>query len=77
MDASLDEAHARRFTQLLVTLMQGALLIGAAKDGDTTAVAEGFCSTRLCADSGWGAVFGASDARLDLDAILTRAWEHG
>jgi putative acyl-CoA dehydrogenase len=75
MDASLDEAHARRFTQLLVTLMQAGLLIGAAKDGETNSVAEGFCSTRLCADSGWGAVFGASDARLDTAAILRRAWE--
>jgi putative acyl-CoA dehydrogenase len=75
MDASLVEAHARRFTQLLVTLMQAGLLIGAAKDGDTNSVAEGFCSTRLCADSGWGAVFGASDARLDTAAILRRAWE--
>jgi putative acyl-CoA dehydrogenase len=76
MDRGQDEASARRFTQLLVTLMQAALLIGAAEDGATNAVAEGFCSTRLCADSGWGAVFGASDARLDTAAILTRAWEH-
>jgi putative acyl-CoA dehydrogenase len=77
MDGGLDEAHARRFTQLLVTLVQAALLIGAASQGTTNPVAEAYCSTRLCADSGWGAVFGASDARLDTAAILTRAWEHG
>jgi hypothetical protein len=28
----------------------------------------------LSADAGWGAVFGASDAALDADAILDRAW---
>ncbi|HEY2678416.1 MAG TPA: isovaleryl-CoA dehydrogenase [Steroidobacteraceae bacterium] len=74
METPHHEAGARRFTQQLVTLMQGALLIGAARNAAATAVAEGFCSTRLCADSGWGAVFGASASRLDSDAILMRAW---
>jgi putative acyl-CoA dehydrogenase len=68
------EAHARRFTQMFVTLMQGGLLLGAAADSGAQAVAEGFCATRLGADSGWGAVFGASGAALDVDAILDRAW---
>jgi putative acyl-CoA dehydrogenase len=68
------EAHARRFTQMFVTLMQGSLLLSAAKDSGATAVAEGFCTTRLDADSGWGAVFGASSAALDVDAIVDRAW---
>jgi len=68
------EAHARRFTQMFVTLMQGSLLLSAAKDSGATAVAEGFCTTRLDADSGWGAVFGASGAALDVNAIVDRAW---
>jgi hypothetical protein len=54
--------------------MQGSLLLSAAKDSGATAVAEGFCTTRLDADSGWGAVFGASSAALDVDAIVDRAW---
>jgi putative acyl-CoA dehydrogenase len=68
------ETHARRFTQMFVTLMQGSLLLSAATDSGARAVAEGFCETRLDADSGWGAVFGASDAALKVDAILDRAW---
>jgi putative acyl-CoA dehydrogenase len=68
------EAHARRFTQMFVTLMQGGLLLGAAADSGAQAVAEGFCATRLGADSGWGAVFGASGAALDAGAIMDRAW---
>ena len=68
------EAHARRFTQMFVTLMQGSLLLGGAADPGAHAVAEGFCATRLGADSGWGAVFGASGAALKVDAIMDRAW---
>ena len=68
------ETHARRFAQMFVTLMQGSLLLSAATDSGARAVAEGFCETRLDADSGWGAVFGASDAALKVDAILDRAW---
>jgi putative acyl-CoA dehydrogenase len=68
------EAHARRFAQLFVTLMQGGLLLGAAANAGARAVAEGFCATRLDAGSGWGAVFGASGAGLDVKAILDRAW---
>ena len=68
------EAHARRFTQMFVTLMQGSLLLTAAKDPDASAVAEGFCATRLDAGSGWGAVFGASSTALEVDPIVDRAW---
>lgn len=75
------EAQARRFTQLFVTLMQGALLLqaaaaaeGASAGRGTQAVAEGFCATRLDPDSGWGAVFGASRTALDAGTILDRAW---
>ena len=71
---ALTEAHARRFTQMFVTLMQGGLLLGAAANSGARAVAEGFCATRLDADSGWGAVFGASGAALDVNAIMDRAW---
>jgi len=71
---ALTEAHARRFAQMFVTLMQGGLLLSAATDAGARAVAEGFCATRLDADSGWGAVFGASNAALDVNAIMDRAW---
>ena len=72
---ALSEAHARRFTQMFVTLMQGGLLLSAATNSGARAVAEGFCATRLDADSGWGAVFGASGAAFDVAAILGRAWD--
>jgi putative acyl-CoA dehydrogenase len=68
------EAHARRFTQLFVTLMQGSLLLGAAADSGARAMADAFCATRLCAEAGWGAVFGTGDAAVDTGAILGRAW---
>jgi putative acyl-CoA dehydrogenase len=77
--AALTEAQARRFTQMFVTLMQGGLLLNAAADGaagaGAGAVAQGFCATRLCAEAGWGAVFGTSGAVLDVAAILDRAWQ--
>jgi putative acyl-CoA dehydrogenase len=68
------EEHARRFTQSLVTLMQARLLLGGEPSSNACAVAEGFCATRLNAASGWGAVFGASDAAVNVGAILDRAW---
>jgi putative acyl-CoA dehydrogenase len=68
------EAHARRFTQMFVSLMQGSLLLSAATNSGASAMAEGFCATRLDADSGWGAVFGASGAALNVSAIVDRAW---
>jgi putative acyl-CoA dehydrogenase len=71
---AIAEAHARRFTQSFVTLVQAGLLLDAANDPRARAVAEGFCSTRLSPESGWGGVFGANDAALDTDAILERAW---
>jgi hypothetical protein len=51
------------------------LLLNAAANPGARAVAEGFCATRLDADSGWGAVFGGSGAALDIRAILRRAWD--
>src|SRR6185437_8047553 len=77
---AVGEAQARGFTQMFVTLMQAGILLsaaagpGAANPG-ARAVAEGFCATRLDAESGWGAVFGASAAALDHAAILKRAWD--
>jgi putative acyl-CoA dehydrogenase len=70
----LNEAHARRFAQSFVTLMQARLLMDGANDPAARAVAEAFCATRL-GESGWGAVFGASDAQVDTAAILKRAWD--
>jgi putative acyl-CoA dehydrogenase len=69
------ETYARRFTQMFVTLIQGSLLLKAATHPGASAMAEAFCATRLDADSGWGAVFGASGATLDVGAILARAWD--
>jgi putative acyl-CoA dehydrogenase len=69
------EAHARRFSQLFVILVQASVLLGAAQDASARAVAEGFCSTRLDPDSGWGAVFGAGAAALDAATILNRTWD--
>jgi putative acyl-CoA dehydrogenase len=73
--ATLTEAQARRFTQRFVTLMQAGLLLNGAANAGASAVALGYCETRLDADSGWGAVFGAGGAALDVRAILDRAWE--
>jgi putative acyl-CoA dehydrogenase len=73
-DGAVEEGHARHFTQLMVTLMQAKLLLGAARDAASGAVAAGFCATRLDSSVGWGAVFGAAEAAIDCDAILRRAW---
>jgi putative acyl-CoA dehydrogenase len=69
----LTEAHARRFAQSFVTLLQAKLLLAGATNSSAGAAAEGFCATRL-GDQGWGAVFGASAAQVDSAAILARAW---
>ncbi len=74
--AAMTEAHARRFAQSFVVLMQAKLLIAGAANSAARAAAEGFCATRL-GDQGWGAVFGASDAQVDSAAILGRAWSQG
>ena len=69
------EAHARRFAQMFVTLMQGSLLLDAAATSGASAMADAFCATRLSAEAGWGAVFGSSAAAVDTTAILSRAWD--
>jgi putative acyl-CoA dehydrogenase len=70
---TLTEAHARRFAQSFVTLVQAKLLIAGATNSSARAAAEGFCATRLGCD-GWGAVFGAGTVNVDSAAILARAW---
>jgi hypothetical protein len=75
--AAVGEASARGFTQLFVTLAQASALLGAAMSAASrgaTAVAEGYCATRLSGEPGWGAVFGASAAAIDVGTILDRAW---
>src|SRR6202789_493550 len=69
------EAHARRFAQMYVTLVQGSVLLIAAKNPGASAMADAFCAPRLSAEAGWGAVFGSSGAAVDTAAILSRAWE--
>lgn len=69
-----DESHARHFAQCFVTLVQAKVLLAGASDAASRAVAEAFCATRL-SESGWGAVFGASQAQIDRQAILARAWD--
>jgi len=69
-ESSSNEANARRFTQLFVTLFQAGLLMAT-----SPAVAQGFCETRLSAEPGWGAVFGAGGAAIDVKSILERAWQ--
>ncbi len=71
-----DEALARRFVQIFVTLMQAQLLLGAAGGSvGARAVAEAFCATRLNPESGWGAVFGAGSALSDAGVLLDRAFK--
>jgi putative acyl-CoA dehydrogenase len=72
--SAIPQAHARHVSHKLVTLVQAGILLRGAANPGAQAVAEGFCSTRLSADSGWGAVFGASPVALDTHAILERAW---
>ena len=74
---ALNEANSRGFTQLFVTLAQASLLLAAASAGNRSsaaAVAEGYCATRLSREPGWGAVFGAGAAAMDVGAILDRTW---
>jgi len=75
--AAHTESQARHFTVAFVTLAQAALLLGAAQDAGSRAVAEGFCATRLSPESGWGAVYGAGGANVDVETVLARAWTDG
>jgi putative acyl-CoA dehydrogenase len=76
LEHGVSETQARRFTQSLATLMQAALLLspGRSASPGASAVAEGFCATRLSDSAAWGAVFGAGAHELDVRAIVNRAW---
>ena len=74
LGTAVREEQARQFSQLFVTLIQARILLESAANPGASAVADGFCATRLSPNSGWGAVFGSSHAALDADAILERAW---
>ena len=77
-NGTLTEGQARHFAQSFVTLVQSALLLGAAVTEGSVgarAAAESFCATRLNRETGWGAVFGAADARVDSGALLSRAFD--
>jgi putative acyl-CoA dehydrogenase len=67
------ESEARRLTQLFVTLMQAALLLDSTSGTAASAVAEGFCSTRL-GNRDWGAVYGTVAPGPAVPVILDRAW---
>jgi putative acyl-CoA dehydrogenase len=69
------ESQARAFSGTLTVLAQAKLLLDGAAAGapGASAVAEGFCRTRLEPQSGWGPVFGTSTASIDEEAILERA----
>jgi putative acyl-CoA dehydrogenase len=64
---SADEACARRICERLALAVQGALLVRFAP----SAIAEGFCASRLACES--GRAFGALPRGLDLKAIVERA----
>ncbi len=62
-----DERCARHLVETMALALQGSLLV---RHGPP-AVADAFCSTRLPAHP--GSSYGATDAKLDTDAILARA----
>jgi putative acyl-CoA dehydrogenase len=62
------EVEARRLSERLVLVLQGALLV---RRGPA-AVADAFCASRLGNDQ--GGCFGALAAGTDFDAIIGRAW---
>jgi putative acyl-CoA dehydrogenase len=65
--AAIDERQARRLVETIALTLQAALLL----KGAPTAVAEGFCASRLGKERRSG--FGALPAAVDARAILTRA----
>ena len=63
----LDEAKARRLAEALALALQGAILVRSAPGF----VADAFCATRLGEDRGLSC--GAIDAKIDVDALISRA----
>ncbi len=62
-----DEAQARRLVEEMALLLQGSLLI---RHGPP-AVADAFCTSRFADHPGFA--YGALSAKIDTDAILSRA----
>jgi putative acyl-CoA dehydrogenase len=67
IDASEQEARARRVAEMMALALQGALLV----QHSLPAVADAFCASRLGGD--WGAAFGTLPAGLALDQVISRA----
>ena len=66
-----EEALARRLAETMALALQGAILIQNAPGF----VSDAFCATRLCDHPGLSC--GASDAKIDVDAVLGRAMPYG
>ena len=64
------EVRARRLTQAIALLVQGALLVRFAPDF----VADAFCASRLAASDFGGGAFGNLPSAVDFGAIVKRAW---
>jgi putative acyl-CoA dehydrogenase len=62
-----DEALARRLAETTALALQGAILVRNAPDF----VSDAFCATRLCDHPGLSC--GAIDAKIDVDALISRA----
>ncbi|GAC1571218.1 MAG: DNA alkylation response protein [Candidatus Elarobacter sp.] len=62
------EADARSLVERMALALQASLLVRFAPH----AVADAFCASRLAGE--WGSAFGTLPARLDLRAIVERAW---
>jgi putative acyl-CoA dehydrogenase len=66
-----EEALARHLAETMALALQGAILIQNAPGF----VSDAFCATRLCDHPGLSC--GASDAKIDVDAVLGRAMPYG
>jgi putative acyl-CoA dehydrogenase len=64
-----EEADGRHAAHAIALAAQAALLTEHAP----TEVADAFCATRLCRDTGWGASFGTLPGNTAVRAILERA----
>jgi putative acyl-CoA dehydrogenase len=64
------EANARRLVEDMALALQGAILAARGH----TAVADAFCATRFIERRGFS--YGAADAKIDTDTVLTRAMPH-
>jgi putative acyl-CoA dehydrogenase len=65
-----EEALARRMAEAMALALQGAILARNAPGF----VSDAFCTTRLCDHPGLS--YGAVDAKIDLDALISRAMPH-